>query len=360
MFRSVILMVFIISIIMVSGCNQKNSTIKINPADNETVVENQTFVWKESSPAKQGVDDQVLQSIEDEIKVNYAKLLSVVIVKNDHIIFERYYQDRDKDTYTNVFSVNKSILSALTGIAFEMDFLSDLDQSILGLLPKYTDDLSGSQKQEITIRNLLTMTGGLDSVDKDIGSWFYSKDWLASALDQHMTHKPGETFVYNTGLSHILSGVLTEATGMTTKDFADQYLFGPLNITNYKWDKAPEGTYVGGTNLYMTPRDMAKFGYLFLNNGLWEEEQVVPQDWVKAASQAQFNESNYGYLFSMKNIKDTDGRELFTYEASGHGGQHIRIIPELDSVIVITSDHLSQIPSNTRQLIEMHIIPALY
>lgn len=358
MVRSVILKVIILAIVVISGCSQatnSNIAVKTNPVEME---ENQ--VLKESLNEDQGFDDIDVQSIEEEIKKNHPKILSFLIMKNDNIIYEKYYNGRNKDTPTGVFSINKSILSALTGIAIEMGFLTDLDQQISSLLPKYIDEQSDSRKKEITIRHLLTMTGGLEAVDKDIGSWFQSKDWLAYALDQPMTHEPGDAFVYNTGLSHILSGVLTEATGMTTKDFADQYLLGPLNITNYKWDKTPEGIYVGGTNFFLTPRDMAKFGQLYLNHGKWEEEQVVPQAWVEASTQQQIEDAEYGYMFWIKNMTDSNERELFTYEANGYGGQHIRIIPELDTVIVITSDHLAPISSDTHQLLDMFIVPALY
>jgi CubicO group peptidase (beta-lactamase class C family) len=182
----------------------------------------------------------------------------------------------------------------------------------------------------------------------------------STKIEQPLTSALGTKFVYNTGLTHLLSAVLTKATGKSTKAFADQYLFGPLEITKYKWEMDAQGFYNGGTNLSLTPRDMAKLGYVYLHHGKWEGKQLIPEAWVAESTMKQINvepNTNYGYLFWISEFEGK-GKKLFTYEASGYGGQHIRVIPELDTVIVVTSDSSSREESDANELIQKYIVPA--
>jgi CubicO group peptidase (beta-lactamase class C family)/polyisoprenoid-binding protein YceI len=318
-----------------------------------------SFVWKESTLKDQGIDEALIGKIDEEISKNYKKIYSLLIIKNGFMVYEKYYHSHDKDTITPVFSVTKSVLSALTGIAIKEGNLSSVDQKISDLIP---DNFNGKteNKKEITIRHALTMTGGLDSVDANIGSWFKSSNYVNYVIDQPLTSASGTKFVYNTGLTHLLSAVLTKATGKSTKAFADQYLFGPLEITNYKWDMDPQGVYNGGTNLSLTPRDMAKLGYVYLHHGKWEGKQLIPEAWVAESTKKQIDvnsQTNYGYLFWISELEGK-GKKLFSYEAFGYGEQHIRVIPELDTVIVVTSDSNSSEMSNANELIQKYIVPA--
>lgn len=346
--------------VVLSGCSTKTENTSASRAsENPASV---SFAWKESTPREQGMKEDLLEQIDGEIRKNQTKLLSFLVVKNGYIVYEKYYQNRNKDTYTGVFSVNKSILSALTGIAIEKGFLKGTDQKVSDVLPELFTNQTDSRKKDITLRNVLTMTGGVEPVDNNIQSWFQSPDWLSGTIDKPMIQDPGTTFNYNTGLSHLLSGVLTKTTGMSTRAFADQYLFGPLNITNYDWERDPKGIYVGGTNLSLTPRDMAKFGYLYLHKGVWEGKQIVPKAWVEESVQKKIKadtNNDYGYYFWLKNLKDSQGKGVFAYEANGYGGQIIRVIPELDTVIVATSNHMSQEKGDYNYLINNYVIPAI-
>jgi CubicO group peptidase (beta-lactamase class C family) len=342
--------VVLVAVVALSGCQEtKIRSVEKSPQANEAAI----FTWKESGPKDQGMNEELLNQIDEDVTRNYAKLYSLLVVKNGSIVYEKYYHYKNKDTYTNVFSVTKSIVSALTGIALQKGFLKSTDQKISEFLSEYFANQDDPRKKDITIRHVLTMNGGLDPVDRNIQAWFQSRDWIADTIDKPMVKDPGTGFGYNTGLTHVLSGVLAKATGLSTKSFADRYLFGPLNITNYQWEQDPKGIYSGGTNLYLTPRDMAKFGYLYLHKGEWEGNQIIPKDWVEASIQKQVTDANYGYLFWIQDKKP------FSFEANGYGGQYIRIIPELDTVVVITSNANLPGGSNPIDLINKYIIPAV-
>lgn len=350
----------LIAIVLVSGCNQEAVPSTASP---ESAVNQKTaFQWEESTPQEQGIDEKLLEQVDAQLKTNHTKIKSLLIVKNGHIVYEKYRSKSNKETPTAVFSVTKSVVSALTGIALDKELLKGTNQKLSEWLPELMSKQTDPEKKEITILNALTMTGGLNSVDVDINAWFNSEDWLTDALDQPMVDPSRSEFIYNTGLTHLLSGALTKAVGMSTKEFADEHLFGPMDITNYRWLQDPQGVTVGGTNLFLLPRDMAKFGYLYLHHGMWGDQQLIPKEWVISSIEKHVeleNNVNYGYLFWLTTMKGSQGKEIFTYEANGYGGQHIRVIPALNTIIVVTSDENSREQSDANELVEKYIIPAL-
>jgi CubicO group peptidase (beta-lactamase class C family) len=353
-----------LSVTALAGCYSVTEAPRneaASPAAARTSDKADGFVWKISTPEEQQMKSDIINKLDEEIQSKHQRLYSFMIIRNDHIVYEKYYHKRNKDIKTGVFSVNKSVLSALTGIAIDQGVLK-LDQKLSSLLPEYFDGEQDDRKKELTIRHTLTMTGGLQTVDSDIQSWFQSPDWTAHVINQPMLEDPGARFSYDTGLTHLLSASLAKSTGMSTKEFADQHLLGPLGIVDYEWARAPEGVYVGGTNFALTPRDMAKLGLLYLHKGQWEGRQLVPQTWVEASIQTQTRVDgirDYGYLFWTSTVKDPSGKELRSFEASGYGGQHIRVIPDLDLIVVATSNHLSMERSDVNRLIQQLVIPAI-
>ncbi|MBA7586340.1 hypothetical protein ES708_28338 [subsurface metagenome] len=256
-------------------------------------------------------------------------LHSLIIIRNGAIISETYWHPYDINTTHNIKSASKSILSALTGIAIERKCIKSIDQKISEFLPK---DFLDSLKSEILIYNLLTMTTGLDWKE-DVGPTpFEIESWKKVP----MKNKPGEKFEYNTAMTHMMSTILTSTCGNNTKEFADLWLFKPLKINNYQWRLNDNGIYHGGSNLFLTPRDMGKFGLLYLNKGNWGNQKIVTEDWIKSSTSKVFdipNEQNptedYGYWWWIQNN---------TYMAYGAGGQIIKINPQLNLVIVITAN----------------------
>lgn len=343
--------------LLMAGCSRaRNAPMTASPA-NATA-----FVWKESKPQEQGVNVELLGQMEGDIKKNHTRMKSLLIVKNGSIVYEKYYHNTKPNEKSGIFSITKSIMSALTGIALDRKIFTGTDQTLADLLPDEFQKQTDGRKRSITLEHVLTMTGGLLPVDEAIDKWFASPDWAAYAIGRPLVLTPGSKFSYNTGLTHLLSAALTKATGESTKKFADDNLFGPMGITNYQWDQDSTGVYCGGSNLYMTPRDLAKFGILYLHQGKWQDRQLVPQEWVNASVQKKTEVdagTGYGYLFWLTTMKDSQGKELFTYEANGYGGQHIRVVPELDSVIVVTSDYRSQEQSDANDLMRKYIVPAL-
>ena len=182
------------------------------------------------------------------------------------------------------------------------------------------------------------MSAGLQWKDKGSTHWdkYSNPEWLKLTIQLPQILDPGTYFNYNTTLAHILSVILSKTTNMSALEFANENLFKPLGIKNVKWERDPDGYNIGGFGLSMTARDLAKFGYLYLNNGYWSNSSIVPEHWVKESTKKHkevYGALGYGYLWWTQNV---DGSH--SYKAWGRGGQFIVVVPDLDLVIVITSD----------------------
>ncbi len=377
--KLVIILIFTCFIVFQTGCStteksENNSSVAassfVNSASDTATkaksVQWPTEKWSTATPESQGLNEQQLVNTDKTIIKNYRNVYSLLIIKNGYMVFEKYYNGARETSYNPVFSVTKSVLSGLTGIAVRDKLIESTHQKVSELIPKYFDTIDSPKKKDIAIENVLTMTGGLESIDKNYYGFFTSHDWLEYSLERPLTDEIGSKFEYNTGLTQILSAVISEKSGMSTEAFAEKYLFGPLDIKVQRWDRDPTGSYGGGTGLYLTARDMAKFGMLYLNNGRWDNKQIIPEDWVKASSTKQVeldNDQDYGYLFWIKNMTNkTTGKSYYTYRADGAGGQKIVIIPELDMVIVVTADENKSSlkgAADTQTLIEEYVIPAV-
>jgi CubicO group peptidase (beta-lactamase class C family) len=293
--------------------------------------------WRLSTPEAQGVDSRKLLEMFQDIKAKGGSdLHSILIVKNGCLITESYLPPYHKETLHNLKSATKSILSALVGIALEKKYLRSLDQKVSEFYPEYVSD---PQKKEITLRHLLTMTAGLAwSYDQETASPMSPND-LESWRTVPMRASPGEKFEYNTMLAHMMSAVLTKASGKSTKEFADSFLFGPLGISDVQWTKDNKGIYLGGAELFLRPRDMAKFGLLYLKKGVWNGQQVVPGEWVEESTSPKLTIApdlhyavaiKYGYWWWIP----AQG-----YQARGYNGQYIIVRPDLKMVVVVTSEN---------------------
>lgn len=311
--------------------------------------------WRTSTPEEQGVDSKEILEMFQYIQSSTLDFHSLLIIRNGSIITEVYWPPYHKNTLHNIKSASKSILSALTGIAFEKKYLHNQYQKVFEFYPELTND---SLKQAISLHDLLAMTGGFNYMEDASPSPFDLDNWKKIP----MRDKPGEIFEYNTMLPHMMSAILTRATGESTKTFADKWLFGPLSITNYQWIKSNDGIYHGGSDIFLTPRDMAKFGYLFLRNGQWKGKQVVSKEWIKESTTKQVNIPaedlyaeglNYGYWWWLQ------GKG---YMAWGAGGQYIIVRPDLDLVVVITAngfDDINRYSAFMKSFLEKYIFSAI-
>lgn len=262
---------------------------------------------------------------------------SLLVQQNGERILEQYYHGMQPGRKMNTKSASKSIISLLVGIAVEQGLINSVNDPIPKYLPEYYQSIEDSLKRTITIKDLLTMRSGLETTSfHNYGAWVTSDDWVKYVLEQPMEKQPGGDMTYSTGSSHLLSVIITKVSGMSTRAFANKYLFGPLNIEVGGWDRDPQGYYMGGNNVALSSEAMMKIGQMVLNGGTWNGEQIILQDWLEASFQtytrSNYNPYDYGYMWWNRPVA---GHKV--YFAWGYGGQYIFLIPSLDAVVVVLS-----------------------
>ncbi|MFL6074957.1 MAG: serine hydrolase domain-containing protein [Mycobacteriales bacterium] len=291
--------------------------------------------WSTAPPEEQGMDSALLRTGLAKLGSN-ASLFSALVIRHDRLVAERYYHGSGARRSNNVHSVSKSVLQALVHIAIAKGYLKSLDDPVAGYLPEYFGSAS-PEKKKITIRHLLTMRSGLDWTEDSTESRVEkAPNRVRSILDRPLVSVPGTTYNYSTGNTHVVSAVLQKATRMSTCQFAHRYLFGPMGITAEHWGRDPQGIFSGGYNVYLTPREMAKFGLLYLHDGRWGGRQLVPPNAVRAA-QAETTrvDDTVGYSEGWW-VRTISGQSM--YFAWGYGGQFVYVIPSADIVLVISEN----------------------
>jgi CubicO group peptidase (beta-lactamase class C family) len=287
--------------------------------------------------------------------VQELELHAVLVVRHGYVVMEKYFPSFNQTTSVELYSCTKSFVSALMGIAIDKGFIADVSQPVLGFFPGTKFDTTDSRKKSMKIVDLLTMTSGLGWVEGDATyrqMYSSSRDWVKFVLDMPMADQPGQRFNYNSGNSHVLSAILQKKIGTNLYDFARAQLFGPLGIRDPRWERDPSGIPIGGWGLQLTPREMAKLGYLYLHNGVWDGKQIVPAAWVRDSTKpvvAPNGELKYGYQWW---ISPQGG----WFAALGRFGQCIFVVPGLDMVVVFTA----HIDSNDKEaaLLVKYIMPA--
>jgi CubicO group peptidase (beta-lactamase class C family) len=299
--------------------------------------------WASSAPEEQGINSTLLAAVYDHVRDSDADIRSLLVVRHGYLVAEEYFTPQLYDVNNThiLFSVTKSVVSSLIGIAIDHGFIDNTSQLLLDFFPDRTIANLSAWKEAITLEDVLMMRSGFawDENGYETYNDFFrmrdSPDWAQYVLDRPMAYEPGSTFYYNSGNSHLLATIINVTTGMTPLAFADQYLFGPLGITQRAWTIDPQGVNFGGSNLALRPRDMAKFGLLFINNGTWDDQQVVSSDWVNRSSNGpatSYPTISYGYQWWIDDYNDW-------YSARGYNGQFIYVIEEHDIVVVFSSDN---------------------
>ena len=311
--------------------------------DDEPTGPNNSFDnWPTSTPENQGMNSQFIQQafLQGE---NYGFVDCILVIRNGYLVAEKYFNGYSKKNPHNVMSVSKSFLSAMTGIAIRDGYLNGTNEKILDFFPEYIYSDIDPRKYNITIRNLLMMRMGIDH-DQNIYNYVRnSSNWVKTTIELPLIYDPGTRFCYNTFQTHLLSAIITKTSGMSTMDFGKTFLFAKMNINCAEWWQDPQGYYFGGNSMHFTPRDMARLGYLYMNNGELNGLQIVPQEWVEASltNFTNFNNStwgdlekvNYGYLWWLGEIGSYK-----VFLAIGHGGQFVINFPEINMIVVTTSD----------------------
>jgi CubicO group peptidase (beta-lactamase class C family) len=336
-----------------------------------------TKLWRTAAPAALEVNEEKLAGLDNMIKSGYGNINGFVVVHKGQIIFERYYHGYGTEDTHHVASVTKSIISALIGVAINAGDIKSVEEKVLDYFPEYSAN-APNMKRAVTIRHLLTMTapfpfswktggrGGQEPLDR----LRRQRDWVKYTLDLlGQKGQPGQ-FQYFTAGTHLLSAIITRVTGKCAREYANEHLFRPLgmneipdhqsnsfglddvfgkNVTG--WVKDPDGNTAGGWGLTLTPRDMVRFGFLYLNDGFWENTLVITREWVDHST--AMNANQYGYLWW---LREEGG--VFSFSALGSGGNVICCVPKKDLVVAIASKIISK-PQDRWLLIEKCIIPVL-
>jgi len=266
------------------------------------------------------------------------RLRSLLVQRDGRIVAERYWRGATAARRANVKSASKSVISALVGIAIERGDIGSVRQPLAGLLPDEPALKQDSRKARITVEHLLSMRAGLEPTSfGNYGAWVTSRNWVRDALRRPMVDDPGGRMLYSTGSTHLLSAALTRVTRTSTHAYAQRHLFGPLGVTLRPWTRDPQGIFFGGNDMYLTPREMARFGQLYLDGGVWEGKRVLSKAWIDSSwvvrTYSPWNGHGYGYGWWTRTSR---GRPV--HFAWGYGGQFIFVVPSLRLVVVTTSD----------------------
>jgi CubicO group peptidase (beta-lactamase class C family) len=319
-----------------------------------------TAGWKSSPPEEQGVDSEKLADMIDLAFQQGYNIRSVSVVRNGYLILDAYFHPFPRDTWHVVQSCTKSITSSLIGIAIDKGYIESVEVPVLDLFPEISPENLEKNKKMMTLHDLLTMASGLDTRD----SWLYrwegltkmrsSPDWARYALDLPMSDPPGTRFEYSNCVAHLIGVILQRATQTDALTFAREHLLDPLGIGEVDWQKKLDGTCFGWAGIRMRPLDMAKIGFLYLNNGMWEGRQIISREWIEESTRSQIHAASltesYGYEWWI----DDSG----CYAALGYGGQYIVVCPSKNIVVVFTGVLQERDFEVPRVLLERYIQPA--
>ena len=292
------------------------------------------------APAKadSGFDTARLSDVVAQAR-SLERLNTLIVARNGEVAFAESFRGRGLDTPVNVKSVSKSLIAALVGIAIDRGLLEGPDQPIGALLDSRIPDGVDPQVRTITIGNLLSMQAGLERTSgRNYGRWVQSGDWVAHALSRPFVDVPGGGMLYSTGSSHLLSAILTRASGRSTFALARDWLGKPLGIEIPPWDRDPQGIYLGGNNMALSPRALLRFGELYRRGGEFDGRHILPEAWVKTSwkprTRSVFSGDGCGYGWF---LRDVGGGHTAAY-ARGFGGQYVIVVPSLAMTVVVTSD----------------------
>jgi CubicO group peptidase (beta-lactamase class C family) len=287
---------------------------------------------------------------------------AVLVARHGTLVFEHYFSGTDEHWGRSVGevafapevkhderSVTKSIVALVLGIAIDRGLIKSLDEPVLSFFPDYAD-LRTPEKDRITLRDLVTMSAGLEWHEDDTpytseanseNRMDHAADPYRYALQQAVVAPPGQVWNYNSGSTELIAAVLKKATGKAVDELAGTLLFAPLGITDVEWPRSARGDPIAAGSLRLRPRDLAKIGQLVLQHGAWNGTQVVPASWIEAATAPQINVSGftsffYGYFFWLGRSL-ADKTEVPWAAAVGLGGQRVFIVPSLDLVVVVNA-----------------------
>jgi CubicO group peptidase (beta-lactamase class C family) len=341
-----------------------------------------TRAWPQATAEAEGMNRALLDAFDRELASGkHGYVDSMLVIRNGKVVFEKTY-DRAKD-YARLFagkgepgiynyydpgwhpyykgtrlhtmqSVSKSVTSALIGIAIRRGEIPGVEVTAM---PYFADFKvpPDPRRDRMTLSDILTMTAGIrwdeESTEytdpaNNCAVMESEEDWVRYVLEQPMAEDPGKVFVYNSGATQLLSYLIRKVTGKQADDYAKEHLFTPLGIDFY-WKRTPKGLADTEGGLYLVPRDLAKIGYLYLKDGVWNGKRILPEGWVAASTHASTHtkDGSYGYGYQWWVMPRKGAGSHDAYAAWGYGGQLLIVVPDLELITVFTGWNIYDKPS---------------
>ncbi len=337
--------------------------------------------WRTSTPEEQGIDSAMILAMLQEIRQNALHVHSFLVIRHGYLVTEVYFPPYSQELKHPLYSITKSVTSAMTGVAIKDGHIEGVQQHVLDFFPEIAEETKDERLKELTIEHLLTMSGGFNAdtlpdlsnpnANCDAVQYILTHSNLRCEPDANfdtakyilthrkIQHQPGEAFFYDSGMPHVLSAILQETSGMTLEGYTKKNLFDPLGIKDFRWQSDPQGITMGHSGLSLRPREMAKLGYLYLHNGQWNGRQIIPAEWIQVSMTKHMEtkgvmntgeDDGYGYYWWMDSL---DG-----YFADGFGGQYLFVMPRLDMIVVFTGGFSDPDFPTPHRLLKTYLLPA--
>jgi len=344
--------------------------------------------WPTGAPAEFGMDASRLRALTDAIRAHPEfNIHALLVERSGHLVYEEYFSGQDqkwgeplgqvvftRETKHDVRSVTKSVVSALVGLALQSGAIWSLDVPILDFFPEY-GELVTPEKRRITVRHALTMTSGLDWEEVNVPysdpkndevAMNLSADPIRYVLSRPVVTAPGTKWRYNGGTTQLLATIVQRATKQPLAQFARSMLFAPLGINDVEWAGDLAGVPSGASGLRLRPRDLAKFGSLYLHRGRWNGRQVLSRSWVAESTKKRVSVSipgldgdGYGYLWWHACFPTPSGTTEVR-AALGNGEQRVFVIPAEQAVVTVLSGRYNDLAAHPpAQLLTEYILPAM-
>ena len=310
--------------------------------------------WPVSTLSAEAIDEEPIAGlVESVLREEQGRPEAILIARNGKLVLEEYFYGFTRDRLHPIQSVTKGVTSLLFGIAQDRRFVEDLGQPVSGFFPEYQGRQWIDRAYPITLFHLLTMSAAIEWNDEGHESttaMYRSGDWIGYVLDRDRAGEPGRVSSYNSGLSILVGGIIRNTTGRYVDQFAEETLFADLQMSNYRWQAASDGTRNTGGGLVLSAYDLAKIGQLVLSKGVWNGKRVVSESWIEESTKRHLPlgeesiratggspySTGYGFQWWHQSY-EVNGEIVNAIAGMGYGGQYLGILPTLNTVIVLNN-----------------------
>ena len=313
------------------------------------MLANEKLLAHKSGASASGPDPVRVQAILADFEITAAKqerLKAAVVSLGGQTIYSKAFRGPAIDQAVNIKSVSKSVVATLLGIAHQQSVIDSLQQTLGELTPKLLPTGAGSRVANLTLEDLVTMRAGLERTSgRAYGVWVNSDNWIHHVLSRPFVAEPGGRMLYSTGDTHVLGAVLSELTGRSLRTLANDWLGKPLGIHFAPWTRDPQGYYLGGNEMSLSPLHLVKLGELYSANGVVNGRTIISPDWVQDAftprTHSVYSGDGYGYGWFLRELAGVQAAY-----ARGYGGQVLHVLPGMSLVVAITSDETRKAKSH--------------